>query len=321
MGKIQLIEINSELGAGTRGASLGIQAIKLASFNASSDYFKKYSSIKSPNRNERLFQENKHPHAIRIDGIYPVLSDLTNLIDQTLKASDFPIVLAGDHSTAAGTIAGLKKANPDKKLGVIWIDAHADLHSPYTTPSGNVHGMPLAMALAEDNQQMKQNDIEGSTLEYWNKIKNLAGFSPWIHYDDIVFIGLRQVEKEEKHLIDSHNIKTISVTEARLSGMKNAAEEALDHLYKCDLIYVSFDVDSMDSEYVSRGTGTPVPVGFSEDESQELLSSLLSSPKLCCFEITEVNPILDDKGNVMAETAFRLLESSTQKLESRLIED
>ena len=168
---------------------------------------------------------------------------------------------------------------------------------------------------------MKQNDIEGSTLEYWNKIKNLAGFSPWIHYDDIVFMGLRQVEKEEEHLIDSYNIKTISVTEARLSGMKNAAEEALDHLYKCDLIYVSFDVDSMDSEYVSRGTGTPVPVGFSEDESHELLSSLLASPKLCCFEITEVNPILDDKGNVMAETAFRLLESSTHTLETRLSED
>lgn len=314
MRRLKILEINSEIGAGTRGASLGVEAMKVASLNAKSDFFYRYPTIKVPNRNDVLFGNTDQSHAKNIEALTEVYLNLMDTLQGVLEGGHMPIVLAGDHSSAAGTIAGIKRTYPGKRLGVIWIDAHTDLHSPYTTPSGNMHGMPLAIALGEDNKEKASNEVSGTTLERWEALKCLSGDCPMIQYRDLIFVGLRDTEEEEDHLIEKHNIKIFSVTEVRLKGVYQIVREINKYLSGCDLIYVSFDVDSLDCEYVSYGTGTPVPVGFSEGEMIFLLEELLLNEKVCCLEVVEINPTLDNKCNRMAETAFRILCKSVNIL-------
>jgi arginase len=146
MRKPKLVLLRSELGAGTRGASLGVDALKIAAIDLESNYFRKYDSVDIEDENWMLLEKVNHKYAKRIRGLVKIYERLSKVVVKQLKKTDaFPIVLAGDHSTAGGTIAGIKTAFPDERLGVIWIDAHADIHSPYTTPSGNLHGMPLVI--------------------------------------------------------------------------------------------------------------------------------------------------------------------------------
>ncbi len=316
MKEIQIIENRSEIGAGTRGASLGIDALKIASLNKNSDYFKKYSSLNVEDANDLLWEPTPTPSAIHIDGIAKVYESVANLVFSSIKADNFPLVLAADHASAGGTIAGIKKAFPNKKLGVIWIDAHGDLHSPYTSPSGNVHGMPLATALAEDNLKNQRTKPKQEAVDYWESLKNCGGIEPKIEPSDLIFFGVRDTEGPEDALAKEKGIKNFTVEECRRLGLKNACTEALDRLAHCDIIYISFDVDSMDPDIVSYGTGTPVDGGFTPQEANELIESIIiESGKVVCFEMVEINPLLDNKGNFMAETAFDILVNTTKKLE------
>jgi arginase len=306
MRNIKIIEVRSEIGAGTRGASLGVDAIKIAALDFMSNFFVNFSSDVIQTENHLLYEPIESPYAKRIKGVYAMYERITDSIINTKKSGMFPIVLAGDHSTGGATIAGLKMANPKRKLGVIWIDAHADLHSPYTTPSGNMHGMPLALSLADDNQSMGIHNVDAPTAEMWDKLKNIGSISPKILPEDLVFIALRDYEAEEEAIIKKNNIKVITVAEVRRKGVAQIVRQALLALNHCDDIYISFDVDSLDSS-ISRGTGTPVANGLKEREAEDLLASLVQNRKVCCLEITEVNPTLD-KENLMAEIAFNILQ-------------
>lgn len=303
--KIKFIEVKSEIGAGTRGASLGVDAIKIAALDYGSNIFSKYETVEIKTENHLLFEPQGSAYAKRIKGLITMYERIGSEVSKTLKNNSFPIVLAGDHSTAGGTIAGIKMANPKARIGVIWIDAHADLHSPWTTPSGNLHGMPLAASLGEDNQGNKMNRPDKETVEHWRMLKEVGGISPKINYRDLVFISVRDVEPEETGLIKKHNIKTFSTAEVRRNGVERIARDTLAHLAQCNLIYISFDVDSMDSS-ISKGTGTPVRNGITEKEAGSLLVRLVQHEKVCCVEIAEVNPTLD-KENLMAENTFEIL--------------
>jgi arginase len=175
-----------------------------------------------------------------------------------------------------------------------------------------MHGMPLSTALAEDNLDQKVHDPDAKTVDNWNQLKNIGKIAPKILPSDLVFIGLRDFEKEEEAIIKRNNIKAISVQEVRRKGVENVVRQALLHLSNCDDIYVSIDVDSLDSS-ISRGTGTPVSNGLKEREAEDLIASLMQNHKICCFEITEVNPTLD-KENLMAEIAFNILQRSVNLL-------
>lgn len=313
---IQVLEVRSELGAGTRGASLGIGAIKVASLNMKSDYFAQHPLITIPHENEMLFWDSPHPFAKYIDGVEKVYTYVSyEVANQLVERQHFPIVLAGDHSTAGATIAGIRKAYPHSRLGVVWIDAHADLHTPYTTPSGNIHGMPLAVSLGIDNLDCRRNEIPADIHRYWEKLKNMGNVFPKIYAEDLVFIAVRDTEQEEDYLMEKLGIRNVLVNEVRQRGAARIVQEVLEKLNNCDMIYVSFDVDSMDCDLVSRGTGTPVPNGLTAQEAGDLLCGLIADPRTCCFEITEVNPLLDNKGNKMAETAFAILQRATQVVE------
>lgn len=309
---IKIIEVKSEIGAGTRGASMGVDAIKIAALDFGSPFFKRYKSVEVPNENNLLLEPVVHDYAKRIKGIYNLNERLAKEIQKTIAKNEVPIVLAGDHSSALGTISGIRMAHPEKRLGVIWIDAHADLHSPYTTPSGNMHGMPLSCVLAEDNKDRQQNKPDDETVEYWDKLKNLGGICPKIHYNDLVYIALRDFEPQEDYLIKKNKVRVFNLPEIRKKAVERVAIESLNYLDHCDLIYVSFDVDSMDSR-ISSGTGTPVPNGITEKEAGNLIYYIMRSKKICCFEMVEINPTLD-KENLMAENAFEILQKTTNQL-------
>lgn len=315
MKDIIILEQKSEIGAGTRGASLGIDALKVASLNQNNLFFLKYKTHKIKHQNHLLYEENKTPTAIRIGGVVDVFNSTSEAVKEVFKKGNFPIVLSGDHASAGGTIAGVKAANKEKRLGVIWIDAHGDLHSPYTSPTGNIHGMPLATALGEDNLEFQIKDIKDEAKAGWEGLKNCQGFSPKIQPEDLIFFGVRDTEEPEDKLIEKLELKNYTVKETRELGVKGAVADCLNRLSHCDIIYISFDVDSMDCDLVSKGTGTPVPNGYTPEEAYEIIEEIIKSKKVTCFEMVEINPTLDNKVNLMAETAFAILEKTVVAIE------
>lgn len=313
--EIKIIEVKSEIGAGTRGASLGVEAMKIASLDLKSDLFRQYDSVEVENVNELLFDGAKHAYAKFIDGVLIMEERVCLEVYETIFDEFFPLIMAGDHSTSYGTICGIKKANPKKRLGVIWIDAHADIHTPYTTPSGNMHGMALSMACDIDNLECKVNNPKGETIDYWEEIMNVGLPGAKIYPEDIVYISVRDLEKPENYLVNKYGMGFITTEEVKKAGGAKSAEEALKMLDHCDLVYVSFDVDSIDSRF-STGTGTPVPNGLTVEEAKLLNVELARSPKVCAWEIAEVNPTLDTE-NRMAESAFEILEATAKSIVTR----
>ena len=257
-----------------------------------------------PVNNKALFHNPENKRAKYIHDIAEMYDRSSQTIQKVMSNGDFPLVISGDHSNGGGTIAGIKASHPNWRWGVIWIDAHADLHSPYTSPSGNLHGMPLATALSEDNKECLVDMPNDSVVEGWNRLK---GDQPRILHSDLRFVAVRDTEKPEDELMARHGIPNITVDSLREQGAEYVAQQLIASLSDCDAIYVSFDVDSMDSS-ISVGTGTPVSHGLTIEESRKLLTTLVSSDQVKALEFTEINPLLDDKGNAMGEAAIEGLE-------------
>lgn len=309
--KIVIIKNRSDIGAGTRGSDMGIDALEIAAINKGSEYFNSYPFVDVPTRNHAVYEKDKFAFGKRIDQILQQSEALASSVEQVMLTNKFPLVLSGDHSSAIGTISGIKAANPDLKLGVIWIDAHADIHSPYTTPSGNMHGMPLAAMIAEDNRECEINKVDKETVNLWDKLKEISTSKQKLDPKHLIYLGVRDTEQPEDTLIKRLNITNYQVDEVRSIGIEQCVEKIFLQLSDCDIIYVSFDVDSMDSELISDGTGTPVPKGFYENEIITMLKLFVSNPKVKCLEVVEINPLLDSNGNSMAEVTFNILEQIT----------
>ncbi len=299
----------SEITAGTRGASLGPEAVMSVARNSGKTIFSKYLIEEIKDVNNLLDFPTKHQFAKRIDGLLSIYNMLNDKVSSLLTNNKFPLILAADHGSAGGTIAGIKTAFPTKKLGIVWIDAHADIHTPYTTPSGNMHGMPLATVLNEDNLPCKSNELSVETTNYWNELKQIGNIVPKAIASDLVYIAVRDTEEQEDAVIERLNIKNYTVAELRSIGVALMMQEIETKLYDCDMIYVSFDVDSMDPEFTSHGTGTPVKNGLHPDEANEILVNLAKNKKTVCIEFVEINPCLDEKINKMAEVTLGLVES------------
>lgn len=315
MKEIKLIFNRSEITAGTRGASLGPDAIRVAAWKKEKNLFDKYQISELKTENHLLNLPVKYQHAKRIEGLIKIYERLHKEINETLENKQFPLLISADHGSAGGTIAALKAHHPDKRIGVVWVDAHGDLHTPYTTPSGNMHGMPLSTALYEDNTEEQRNELQTETAQLWNQLKSIGFDGQKVLPEDLIFVGVRDVEKEEIALMQRLNIKNYEVAEIRKLGAKAVVDEINQKLSNCDLIYVSFDVDSMDPIETSHGTGTPVDNGLFIEETKTILKALVSNPKLLCFEMVEVNPCLDEKCNKMAEIAFEMLEDVIEIIE------
>lgn len=306
----------SEITAGTRGASLGPDAVMTAARKKGSYIFGENRVERLKNVNELLDKPAKHKYAKRIDGLAEVYSVLNDKVSQLLTDNLFPFVLAADHGSAGGTIAGIKSAFPEKRLGVVWIDAHADIHTPFTTPSGNMHGMPLATALNVDNLECKLNDVDQETILLWDKLKHIGSVSPKINPEDLVYIAVRDTEEQEEAILNRLGIKNYEVSDVRTRGVEAIMSEIDQKLKDCDQIYVSFDVDSMDPDLTSHGTGTPVENGLTPEEAKAILLHLTKNDRTVCVEVVEINPCLDEKVNTMAEVTLDIITAITEQLKS-----
>ena len=315
---IKIIKNRSDIGAGTRGSDMGIDAIEIAAINKTNDYFGQYEFVDVVTENESIYNKVNNSFAKRIGSVLNQCTRLSNHVKVTLQEHNFPVVLSGDHSSALGTISGVKAAYPQQTVGVVWIDAHADIHSPYTSPSGNIHGMPLAAALSEDNLDFQINDITRETSDLWERMKNIAIPGAKVAAENVVYFGVRDTEEPEDKQIEKLDIKNYSVSEIRYRGIEKCVNEAIEKLVNCDIIYVSFDVDSMDCDMISYGTGTPVAKGFDQTEVTQIMQQFIKTKKVACVEFVEVNPLLDLKGNVMAETAFEVLDDVTKTIKESL---
>ncbi|MGB0430634.1 MAG: arginase [Bacteroidia bacterium] len=308
--KTKLLVSASGLGAGKKGAELGPFALRVACSEHNYPLF---------NDKEIALLENDHQlyaNSDKYKGDY--LRQILDFNEETCTEAaqlykdddDKVIVIAGDHSNAVGSISGLRKAHPNAKIGVIWIDAHADLHSPYSTPSFNIHGMPLAALCGFDNKKIGDAEPVKDQVDFWNEFKSIGGesLSPKINAEELVFISIRDLEQPEWDLINQHNILYFEPKDINKAGVKNVIDRTLDHLKNIDVLYVTFDVDSLDPS-ISRGTGTPVKEGLTKGEASELLNAFYHHDKCKMLEITEINPLLDEE-NKMANAVVDVLKGA-----------
>ncbi len=297
---------------------MGSDAIKMAVHKNSSDFFAQHEIIKLPERNHLLAKKNQSPGHEKAKWLRYILENCQtacNTVADVLEDGHFPVVISADHSSAAGVIAGVKQAFPEQRIGIIWIDAHSDLHSPYTTHSGNMHGMPPGAALALDTEardfiQQTPNDLPEQAKKQWQHLKELGGIAPKVLPKDLVFIGVRYFKPEHSALIRNLNVKLYTVEEIRKNKIEKIATAIYKKLEHCEKIYLSFDVDVLDCDVVSTGTGTPEPNGLFVEEVAELIQYFAQNSKLCCLEISEVSPVLDRQGNAMAEAAWHILNKA-----------
>lgn len=306
---IQVIGVKNDAGAGTRGARQAYE--KLLAYDAQQP-----APILNNNPTNITHYPNNDvptPFAKHLGALNQTFDTIQNAVYATVTNKCFPLIIAGDHSNATGTIAGIKRAYPISKIGVIWIDAHADLHTPYTSPSGNVHGMPIAASLGIDNLENQKNILDERTKKLWEVTKNIANIQPKITAQDLVYIGVRSTEKEERAFIKAHNIQQFSTQQIRSTGGEKVANLVLNYLSNVDKIYISFDVDVLDWS-LSKATGTPVENGVFFKEALRLIKTLSKSNKLVAFEIAEINQSLEPQNEKMLEMGYAILKNVIQNL-------
>ncbi len=306
---IKIVKVYSDIAGRRKGAGLGIDALVKSCEEKGSRYFKKYPAEVILHENRAYEEKSKYKYAKYIDKISLVINRVSSRIKELRDEKFFPIVLSGDHASCAGTMKGLKLAHPDDEIGVVYIDAHADIHSPYTSPSGNMHGMPLSIVTAIDNIESKINNPTIEEQRYWEDLK---GSSPIIKPENIVFCALRDYERAEDELINKYRIKKYSAKDITYLGIKKIVDEIFIKLENCKHIYVSFDVDSIDPIYLP-GTGTPSEDGLSFEQALQLNMQLIKNEKVCCWEIAEINPKYDENGRG-TKAIFNILELVTKML-------
>ena len=222
---------------------------------------------------------------------------VARLVEVALDEGQLPLVLGGDHSIALGTLGGLARAHGTTG-GVLWIDAHADLNTPATSPSGNVHGMPLAAALGMAGELFESN---GWTI-------------PAVTADRVALVGVRSLDAAERELIGRLNAKVFTMSDIDRHGLERAVRESLEFLHDAAFLHVSLDLDAVDPMF-APGVGTPVPGGLSYREAHLALELVAESERLDSLELVEVNPILDR----VNETGALAVELAASALGARIL--
>ena len=293
--QISMIGVPMDLGQLRRGVDMGPSALRCAGVNERleclcQDIEDLGDMTIGQREDEKEGGEPAAEELRNLKAITKASAKLAETVDKIVASGAFPLVLGGDHSIAIGTLAGLVKHY--QNLGVIWYDAHADLNTKETSPSGNIHGMPLAISLGIGH--------EGLTGIYGKETK--------IKAENIVIIGARSLDDGEKELIRDKGIKVYTMHEIDRLGMTRVMEETIDYLRgRTDGVHLSLDLDALDPND-APGVGTPVAGGISYRESHLAMEMLEESKLITSAEFVEVNPILDEK-NRTAEAAVALMGS------------
>ncbi len=283
-------------GAGRRGVGMGPTAIRIAGLHRALERIGRSFVdrgdivIKTPET-----EVSGDPHYRFAGLIQKACDELRQLVLAALEEGGLPLVIGGDHSIAIGTVAGLSEFHRarEQRLGLIWVDAHGDMNTPSTSPSGNIHGMPLSVNLGMNA----------------GALTSLGGFQPKVLPEDVVLIGLRDLDQGERQAIRESGVHAYTMQDIDERGMASIMRESIEHVTRqCDQFHISFDIDSLDPR-VAPGTGTPVPGGLTYREAHLALELAAASERLGSFELVEVNPILDT-ANQTGEVAVGLIGSA-----------
>lgn len=281
---IQILGIASDIAGGRLGQARGVEIL--------CDYVRE-SKIALLDENNYLSPAHKNldttnSKAKNIAHLYDFYSQrVSKCMESILQKGDFALILSGDHSSALASVQGLQNAMPNETVGIVWIDAHADIHTPFTSPSGNMHGMPLGALIGAGGSSDEVSDIESN---YWDKLSSISKDS--INPSHIVYCGLRSFEEGERRVIESNNIPVYSV-ENIMDNMQKCVDSILENLNSCTKIYISLDIDVLDSG-VFQSTGCNVENGLSITSLKELMSSLFRAfgDRIAALEFSEFNPAL-----------------------------
>lgn len=299
MTTISITNVHLDLGAGRRGTDMGPSAIHVAQLIPRlTKIGHNISTITSIGSKSYEALEVHQANARFLPDILRICTELKQTVMQNLENQHFPLVLGGDHSQAAGTISGISThfKKQGKELGVIWVDAHTDMNTPDTSPSGNVHGMPLSALLGHGHP-----DFVG-----------LNGESPSLKPENVAIIGARDIDITERDIVNRTGVRVYTMSEIDRRGAAICFAEAIEHVSKnTDGIHLSFDLDGVDPRE-APGVGTPVPGGLSLRESHLICEMLAETGRLVGMEMVELNPILD-VSNQTGKLAVWLIQSALGK--------
>jgi len=292
-----LIGVPLDLGAGRRGVDMGPSAIRLAGLN------KRLSEIgyevndfgNMPVTEMESVRDRGAQNAHYLKEIAQACERLAGLVVLALAQGLIPIVLGGDHSIAAGTVAGVSSHfnSKQKKIGLIWLDAHADMNTPETTPSGNVHGMPLACTTGFGPDALTQ----------------LMEFSPKVDAANVALIGIRDVDEVERRNVREMGVHAFTMRDIDARGMRSVMDEAIEIATRGTAgFHLSLDMDFLDPE-VAPGVGTAVRGGATYREAHLAMEMIADSGLMVSMEVVEVNPVIDEV-NRTADLAVGLILSA-----------
>jgi arginase len=292
--QIAIIGAALDLGQGRRGVDMGPSAMRAAGLEErlrSLGYeVRDHGNVASPEPEATAVHDER---ARFLPEIRETCARIAGLVADSTAAGEIPLVLGGDHSVALGTLGGLAKAHGVG--GVLWIDAHSDVNTPETSPSGNVHGMPLAAALG----------LAGKAFEH------PAWPLPAVDPQRVALVGVRQLDEGERSLLREVGARVFTMSEIDRIGIERAVRDALDRVGGGGFVHVSLDMDVLDPE-IAPGVGTPVRGGLTYREAHLALELVAESRLAGSLEVVEVNPILD-RENTTALTAVELVASALGK--------
>jgi arginase len=296
---VHLIGAPMDLGSGRRGVDMGPSAIRIAGVSEELRHL-----------GHRVIDEGDvdignmeqlqvgNPRARFLAEITKANRQLADKIRRVMRQGHFPLVLGGDHSIAVGTVSGVANwaRSRRRRVGVLWVDAHSDINTPQTSPSGNVHGMPLAALLGLGPAPLSR----------------IGGRFRKVDPDNVALVGIRSVDDGERDHLRRLGVHVYTMADVDRHGIHIVMEKAIENVTKgTDYVHVSFDLDAVDPS-LAPGVGTPVKGGLDYREAQLVMESLWSAGVMTSLEIVEVNPILDDR-NSSAKFAVELLQSAFGK--------
>ena len=292
--QVAIIGAALDLGAGRRGVDMGPSAIRYAGLHDRLTGIG-YNVVDWGDVETAVQEatEESDASARYLPEIKAACGRVARLVGLALEQDSVPLVLGGDHSVAMGTLGGLAKVSGVG--GVLWIDAHSDLNTPESSPTGNVHGMPLAAAIGLTDERF---DSDAWTL-------------PAVEPERVALVGLRSVDSRERERIRELGIKAFTMSDIDRIGIERAIRESLTQIAGPGFVHVSLDMDALDPE-VAPGVGTPVRGGLSYREAHLALELVAESGLAGSFEVVEVNPILD-RENSTAQLAVELVASALGK--------
>jgi len=298
---VKILGFPVDLGAGRRGVDMGPSAMRISQISERLQNLG-YKVIDDGNIEIEIIerQSQGNPQLKYLKEIIKRSETLATKVEKSLSEGNFPLVLGGDHSMAIGSVSGIasycKKNN--LRLGVIWIDAHTDMNTDQTSPSGNIHGMPLASLLGLGNKALT----------------HFYGFAPKVKPENCVVIGARSIDPLERKNIKAIGLKVYTMADIDKIGIHRIISRVLKQFKNSvDHIHISFDVDSVDPS-VAPGVGTPVPGGLSYRETHLLMEAIAECGCMSSLEIAEVNPILDYKNQTALFAAEVVASSMGQRI-------